>query len=338
MSTQCLPTQDDIPLVQWIHALFGECVYGAQGATSLLLGYMSMAFWFNAQLPQLITNYRKGSAEGLSLPFLFIWLLGDAANLIGCILTNQLPFQQYLGIYFVSVDVCLLVQWIYYTYFRPPHHLSDTAKEYEYNRAKISAFQHPSVLTPLLIQSNPGQILTEEIAPYSVSASPSKWYTLLPTQPETEAKSSKASALLLSVFLFGSRLPAATFTTLTTLTSPTTLTTLDPQDSIADDPLIIGRIFAWTCTCLYLMSRIPQIRKNYKRQSVDGLSPSLFIFAVGGNLTYALSILTHPGQTLASLLDALPYLIGSAGTLSFDATIFFQFFWYKRREPSLVIV
>ncbi|OAD67713.1 hypothetical protein PHYBLDRAFT_118208, partial [Phycomyces blakesleeanus NRRL 1555(-)] len=268
---------------------FGECVYGTQGATSLLLGYMSMAFWFNAQLPQLITNYRKSSAEGLSLPFLFIWLLGDTANLIGCILTHQLPFQQYLGMYFVSVDVCLLVQWIYYNKFSPPNHLSDTAKEYEYNRAKISAFQHPSVLTPLLIQTNPGQILTDEIAPYSVSASPSN-------------------------------------TTFTTIASAET--------SITDDPLIIGRIFAWTCTCLYLMSRIPQIRKNYKRQSVEGLSPSLFIFAVGGNLTYALSILTHPGQTLNSLLDALPYLIGSAGTLSFDATIFIQFFWYKRRDTS----
>ncbi|KAL0087218.1 PQ loop repeat-domain-containing protein [Phycomyces blakesleeanus] len=282
-NNQCLPTQNDMPYIQWIHALFGECVYGTQGATSLLLGYMSMAFWFNAQLPQLITNYRKSSAEGLSLPFLFIWLLGDTANLIGCILTHQLPFQQYLGMYFVSVDVCLLVQWIYYNKFSPPNHLSDTAKEYEYNRAKING---------------------------------------------SSAGSNKASAFLFSIFLLGSRLPAGT------LTSTTFTTIASAETSITDDPLIIGRIFAWTCTCLYLMSRIPQIRKNYKRQSVEGLSPSLFIFAVGGNLTYALSILTHPGQTLNSLLDALPYLIGSAGTLSFDATIFIQFFWYKRRDTS----
>ncbi|KAL0084181.1 PQ loop repeat-domain-containing protein [Phycomyces blakesleeanus] len=317
-NNQCLPTQNDMPYIQWIHALFGECVYGTQGATSLLLGYMSMAFWFNAQLPQLITNYRKSSAEGLSLPFLFIWLLGDTANLIGCILTHQLPFQQYLGMYFVSVDVCLLVQWIYYNKFSPPNHLSDTAKEYEYNRAKISAFQHPSVLTPLLIQTNPGQILTDEIAPYSVSASPSKWYTLNTTQPDTL---STATTLALTL--------APSSSSTSTLTNTNTNTNTD-----GNDPLIIGRIFAWTCTCLYLMSRIPQIRKNYKRQSVEGLSPSLFIFAVGGNLTYALSILTHPGQTLNSLLDALPYLIGSAGTLSFDATIFIQFFWYKRRDTS----
>lgn len=34
---------------------------------------------------------------------------------------------------------------------------------------------------------------------------------------------------------------------------------------------IIGRIFAWTCTTLYLTSRLPQIWKNYVRKSVEVL-------------------------------------------------------------------
>lgn len=35
------------------------------------------------QLPQLITNYKAKSADGLSMKFLIIWLLGDIANLSG---------------------------------------------------------------------------------------------------------------------------------------------------------------------------------------------------------------------------------------------------------------
>lgn len=35
------------------------------------------------KLPQLVTNYKSQSADGLSMSFLFIWLLGDITNLAG---------------------------------------------------------------------------------------------------------------------------------------------------------------------------------------------------------------------------------------------------------------
>ena len=37
------------------------------------------------QVPQLIENYRGQSAEGISLRFLGIWMLGDLTNLIGAL-------------------------------------------------------------------------------------------------------------------------------------------------------------------------------------------------------------------------------------------------------------
>lgn len=85
-----------------------------QETTSLLLGYASIGFWLGAQFPQIVVNLRRKSVDGLALPFLANWLLGDSTNLIGCILTNQLPFQTYLAIYFVLVDSCLVVQYLYY--------------------------------------------------------------------------------------------------------------------------------------------------------------------------------------------------------------------------------
>ncbi|KAI5476516.1 hypothetical protein MNV49_007695 [Pseudohyphozyma bogoriensis] len=70
--------------------------------------------------PQLIENYRRGSVEGLALPFLVSWFFGDFTNLLGCLLTHQLPFQTYLATYFMFVDVGLLTQYIYYSRKRPP--------------------------------------------------------------------------------------------------------------------------------------------------------------------------------------------------------------------------
>ena len=35
------------------------------------------------QVPQLILNYKTGSADGISLAFLFVWLIGDITNLSG---------------------------------------------------------------------------------------------------------------------------------------------------------------------------------------------------------------------------------------------------------------
>ena len=41
------------------------------------LGYLSIAFWLCAQMPQVIKNAGLKSCEGLSLPFLINWLAGE---------------------------------------------------------------------------------------------------------------------------------------------------------------------------------------------------------------------------------------------------------------------
>ncbi|KAF9535260.1 PQ loop repeat-domain-containing protein [Crepidotus variabilis] len=85
---------------------------------SELLGFTSIGCWLGAQFPQVIENIRRQSCEGLALPFLANWLLGDISNLVGCLLTDQLPFQTWLATYFVAVDLVLVVQYFYY--YKPP--------------------------------------------------------------------------------------------------------------------------------------------------------------------------------------------------------------------------
>ncbi|ORZ19577.1 PQ loop repeat-domain-containing protein [Absidia repens] len=354
--SQCLPTKDGIPFSPWIRFVFGDCTYGYLDGASVLLGYLSILFWLNAQFPQVIVNYRRSSADGLSITFLVIWLAGDAANLIGCILTNQLAFQRYLGIYFVSVDVCLVLQYFYYGKLqqrkaRPPN-INNNYYRKTHEDTFLAAFQHPSAQTPLLVQN--GSIDGEDILPYSVSVSPNKWYTLAqhphggldktPSTTSLSSSSSSSSSSSTSATTSVSPTKGKTATTgLMTImflgfqgvtsTSSTSLLSSSPSLDMPSS-VVIGTFFAWSCTTFYLSSRVPQIRKNFKRRSVQGLSPSLFIFAVCGNLAYTSSILLHPGQTRDTLLDALPYLLGSAGTLVFDLTIFLQFLYYSRLKHS----
>jgi len=80
-----------------------------------VLGYASITFWLFAQLPQVWVNHWNGSVEGLALPFLFNWLCGDITNLVGCLLTDQLPFQAYLATYFTLIDLALMGQFFYYS-------------------------------------------------------------------------------------------------------------------------------------------------------------------------------------------------------------------------------
>ncbi|KAJ1393232.1 PQ-loop repeat, partial [Sesbania bispinosa] len=53
---------------------------------SVTLGVISVIVWTVAEIPQIITNYREKSTEGLSVAFLMTWIIGDLFNLFGCLL------------------------------------------------------------------------------------------------------------------------------------------------------------------------------------------------------------------------------------------------------------
>ncbi|CAO3683513.1 unnamed protein product [Umbelopsis ramanniana] len=92
---------------------------------------------------------------------------------------------------------------------------------------------------------------------------------------------------------------------------------------------IIPQIMGWTSAVLYIASRIPQIVKNYKDQSTEGLSLAMFFCAVMGNVFFTLSIFLRSTDPTYLLIN-LSWIIGSCGTLVFDFTIFMQFIIYKQ--------
>ena len=107
-----------------------------------------------------------------------------------------------------------------------------------------------------------------------------------------------------------------------------------------------GQIFGYVCAALYLGSRVPQLLLNYRRKSTEGISLLFFLFACIGNLTYVFSIIAYtpvcknpsdcaPGESLSIygkyMLINLSWLFGSAGTLVLDASVFVQFFMYRKK-------
>ncbi|KAF9077710.1 PQ loop repeat-domain-containing protein [Rhodocollybia butyracea] len=81
---------------------------------SSILGWSSLACWIVVYSPQIYENYSLQSGEGLSIFFVYIWLIGDTTNLAGAILAGLLPTMILLGAYYTLCDLILLIQVYYY--------------------------------------------------------------------------------------------------------------------------------------------------------------------------------------------------------------------------------
>jgi uncharacterized protein with PQ loop repeat len=83
-------------------------------ALSGIFGSISMTAWICLLLPQLVANYKAKSADGLSMAFLIVWLLGDMTNLVGALFTHLAPTAVALASYFCVADIVLISQCFYY--------------------------------------------------------------------------------------------------------------------------------------------------------------------------------------------------------------------------------
>ncbi|CDH59461.1 hypothetical protein BATDEDRAFT_9677 [Lichtheimia corymbifera JMRC:FSU:9682] len=332
----CPSTVDGDHYIRWIHTLFGDCVYGWQDSCSVLLGYLSILCWLNAQLPQIIKNYQLQDASSLSFTFLMTWLIADVANFIGCILTGQLDFQLYLAIYFTLVDAMLCIQWVYYVRYprnglrlwlnnNNQHHITSCSQEQD----------------PLL--NTGGQDKTDSSAAnYGNNSNNTEGgnYQAISSQEDIGGSSSSGSNskrgadAVRALFMVGYLVSLRGVSPADAQSSFTTIPSHDLVFSSWDTDLWIGRFFGWLCALLYLSSRVPQMYRNFRRRSAQGLSMALFLCAAAGNLTYTLGILLNPNQNRQTMLEAIPYILGSAGTLVFDVTIYIQHAVYSRHTEE----
>ncbi|KAK4929630.1 hypothetical protein LTR66_016151 [Elasticomyces elasticus] len=86
-------------------------------ALSGISGSISLACWVVVFSPQIIENFRRSSADGLSIVFIVVWLVGDIFNILGAVLQSVLPTMIILAIYYTLADIVLLLQVFWYRGF-----------------------------------------------------------------------------------------------------------------------------------------------------------------------------------------------------------------------------
>lgn len=319
-------------------------------AISGICGSISIACWVVVFTPQIVENFRRGAADGLSLQFIIVWLAGDVFNILGAVLQHVLPTMIILAIYYTIADIVLLAQCFYYRGFTwrdevipPPPKAKNRRTDEIDERTGLLGQTVPVIVVPDEDRSRrssdvPSWEHLSPAVPLLSNVPPPKPAPPAPTRLQTFAFNSLAMLMVIGAGVGGWLLSRG----------HSTDDSAPPSDGNGDSGLVMnywGQVFGWLCAVLYLGSRLPQLLLNFRRKSTDGVSMLFFLFACLGNLTYVMSILAYgprcatlgqcqPGEagTIYGryILVNLSWLVGSAGTLFLDGAIFVQFFIYSQ--------
>ncbi|KAL2828144.1 PQ loop repeat-domain-containing protein [Aspergillus pseudoustus] len=291
-------------------------------ALSGICGSISIACWVVVFSPQIIENFRRGSADGLSLLFLVVWLAGDVFNILGAVLQGVLPTMIILAVYYTLADIVLLCQCFYYRGFtlkddtmsaptpedpdevetaspvisrKPTEHTSllsthDTRHDYHSNTGPSHGIG-PTLLSHSNRRHSATSFLHSSVD--GTHLSPATPF-IEPTKP---SRQTKAISTLRSIILNLSAVALVCAAGIVGWYVSRSAATKHKKHAghVPDDTTLafdtLGQVFGYLCAVLYLGSRLPQILLNYKRKSTEGVSLLFFLFACIGNLTYVLSIL-----------------------------------------------
>ncbi|KAI9641606.1 hypothetical protein NHQ30_009459 [Ciborinia camelliae] len=296
-----------------------------QEALSGIFGSISLATWIFLLVPQLILNYRSQSADGLSLAFLTVWLIGDISNLVGAIWAGLVPTVIVLAIYFCIADFVLIGQCLYYNKIN-----SQKRQETEPNE--------PTEEDPLLTRQRshnsiglPGSHRRRRSSTMSgIQHHEDTLTKILEDDDSPTGNAWKKNVIsILFVIAVGTAGWAIAWRSGVWIPTPENGGDIPKTNEVAAGAEILG-YFSAIC---YLGARIPQILKNYKEKSCDGLALLFFLLSLMGNLTYGGGILFHSLEKEYIIINT-PWLIGSLGTIVEDAIIFIQFRMYATKPTS----
>jgi len=367
----CTPT---IPFLLAVSGLFHICVPTPLAALSTALGALSIVSWLFAQLPQIYKNHQLQSTAGLSVFFLVEWCLGDTTNLIGALFTHQAGWQVLVASYYVFVDVCLVYQYFWYTYLKPrlrhtglrspdgngggdadsdsisrlspinPSFAPDDANDVKEVDADDNTQSAPRDVPRFAeVKYEKAMLAPSDPTPNRVaeSASSSSW------NPDPSPRPLLYTAAVCALVAHADAAPTLIHSS-----------NLDLMHFLKADggTETAGAILSWCSTLLYLGSRLPQLYKNWNRQSTAGLSPLLFLAAFCGNLFYSTSLLTNPNgwynfgpygghgwvgeegsERWSWVARAAPFFLGAAGVLALDGAMGVQFLLYGDNQEEKIV-
>ncbi|KAI1803906.1 PQ-loop-domain-containing protein [Daldinia bambusicola] len=291
-----------------------------------IFGSISLTAWICLLLPQLITNYRAKSAEGLSMIFLAVWLFGDIANLSGALVTGLAPTATALAGYFCISDVILIAQSVYY------NTLNARKARQRTRSTESQVSEDEPLLQPRRRSSSglPGSHRRHSLHHSESGLDPIKRIvTGEDDTPDSNPWLHNALSVM-AIYIVGA---AGWFVSYKVGAWDKPDATDEPA---TESPVaILGLVLGYASAICYLCARIPQIIKNYREKSCEGLALLFFLLSLTGNLTYGLSVFTYSPEP-EYIIKAIPWLLGSLGTIVEDCIIFYQFRIYSKNSLSKV--
>ncbi|KAF2100682.1 PQ-loop-domain-containing protein [Rhizodiscina lignyota] len=292
-------------------------------ALSGITGSVSLAAWIFLLIPQLVENYRQGSADGISLLFLCVWMVGDVTNLAGAAWAGLVPTVVALAVYFCIADTVLISQCVYYDV------LNRRREARKRSRAESQGSGGEGEVEPLLRRRTTSESQSNIGLPGSRRRSSAsrrmhrhseRRESLASILEEGRGKSAwvKNTISILLICAAGTAGWAIAWRSGVWAPSPVD----DPEGGTQ---MALGaQILGYISAVCYLGARIPQIIKNQRERSCEGLSLLFFLLSLLGNATYGAGILFHSVEK-EYFLTNLPWLLGSLGTMVEDGIIFAQF-------------
>lgn len=341
MSTCPSYDSSGLSLVHWTSYLTDTCLYGNFQAVAWISQYFSIGIWVLAGTYQSYQLYKTKDVNGFSESFLICWIVGAILNTLGCICTQQMAFQIFLGCYFLISDTILYLQYKYYA-----------------SRPWLTIERQIEEECEVLIAKNPRAPECLESARHKRASSISKDPIIASSLPSSCSLSSSGSSSYSPPQSYSTFTPTVVLgmaynaSTGSTAPIPTThvetvtgfiskVATSEVSQGLtilAALRLLVGTTASWASNCLYIVSRIPQIRRNHIRKSCEGVSPALFIATVFANISYCLTIagewegITDAQVATNFLLKELPFIFGAVSTTLADMYIFFQFYIYRDND------
>ncbi|CAA0840884.1 PQ-loop repeat family protein / transmembrane family protein [Striga hermonthica] len=338
--------------IGWAQRYFGDCLCNLKDELSFGFGLISLVCWGLAEIPQIVTNFRAKSGHGISLAFLLTWVVGDIFNLVGCLLEPAtLPTQLYTAVLYTATTVILVLQSIYYDYYKRLRHGQQKDSNYQEDDIKkplrpsqpndsaipipngtrrTEAYYYTSArslagsMTPPIrsylwpIKSGPSALGLEndsssddEVNP-SPSPSPN---TILATQTASRPKPISRSAGYGAFFATSMNLPRESNALV--YIGLTGRKLLQEQGT----ETVYGQLLGWMMATVYMGGRLPQIWLN-------GLNPFMFIFALVANATYVASILVR-SIAWDKIRANMPWLLDAVGCVILDLFIILQYVYYR---------
>jgi solute carrier family 66 (lysosomal lysine-arginine transporter), member 1 len=261
-------------------------------ALSGILGSISLACWLFLLAPQLVENYRNGSAEAISLAFIFVWFLGDICNLVGALWAGLVPVIIAIAVYFCIADGVLIGQCLYYGIRNKRREAKRMLRADSVDDSAAGATEEDpllpdgrrrsgSVTIPGSMERRASQRSTRSRRRSSRSAQQARDEQLAKILEESDERGVrlwfKNILSILAIIIVGAVGWAVAYGT--GAWKPT------PMDDVQAEEMATGaQILGYASAVLYLGARLPQIYKNYSEKSCEGRrgTSSLFIHVADG--------------------------------------------------------